>query len=197
MHIHMYISYYVHIIRVCERTTDNGRMKRIKTVIASIDTAPMYTPHQPVIRAYCSLRSILRLRGILARLGNSRAVFLKKFLTTLFSSGHGQLETESGDKLGEVGGASLDIATDTPFALNENARSVFVADRLSCKVVVYFRKFPALPHRLRPFPDRRSIKCGDLLLVFADSLDSVLLGVHSNAHFPPLLRALVVVDCCC
>ena len=184
MHGHMYISYAY--------AKDKERMKCVGTVIVSIDTAPAYTLHPPVIRAYCSLRPLLRLRGVFARLGNSRAVFFEEFLAPLFRSGHRQLETETGDKLGEVRRASLDVATDTPFALNENARSVFVADRLSREVVVNFRKFSALPHRLSPFPDRRSVEGGNLLLVFADSLDGVLRVVHSNAHF---LLLLVGVEC--
>ena len=192
MHGHMYISYYVHIIRVCERTTDNGRMKCVGTVIASIDTAPMYTLHPPVIRAYCSLRFLLSLRSVLACLGNSRAVLFKKFLAPLFRSRDRKLETESGYKLGEVRRVSLDIATNAPFALHENARAVLVANGLSGKVVVYFRQFPALPHRLSPFPDRRSVKGGNFLLVFADCFDGVLVVVHSNAHFPLLI---VGVEC--
>ena len=184
MHGHMYISYAY--------AKDKERMKCVGTVIASIDTVPAYTSHPPIIRAYCSLRFLLSLRGILARLGNSRAVFFEEFLTPFFRSGHRQLETETGDKLGEVGGVSLDIATNAPFALHENARAVFVANGLSRKIVVYFRKFSALPHRLRPFPHGRAVEGGNLLLVFADSLDGVLLGVHSNAHFPLLI---VGVEC--
>ena len=43
MHGHMYISYaYV---------KDKGLMKCVGTVIVSIDTAPVYTLHPPVIRA--------------------------------------------------------------------------------------------------------------------------------------------------
>ena len=159
-------------------------MKRRGTVIASIGTAPAYTPHPPVIRAYCSLRPLLRLRCILACLGNSRAVFFEEFLAPLFRSRDGQLETEPSDELGEVGGAPLDIATDPPLALYENARSVFVANGLGGKVVVDFRKFSALPHCVRPFPHGGSVEGGDLLLVLADSLDGVLLVVHINAHFP-------------
>ena len=167
-------------------------MKRRGTVIVSIDTAPAYTPHPPVIRAYCSLRPLLSLRGVLACLGNSRTVFFKKFLAPLFRSRDRELETEPSDELGEVGGASLDIATDPPLALYENARAVFVANGLGGKVVVNFRQFPALPHRVRPFPHGGSVEGGNLLLVFADSLDGVLLAVHSNTHFPPLLRVLNV-----
>ena len=184
MHGHMYISYAY--------AKDKERMKCVGTVIASIDTAPVYTLHPPAIRAYCSLRPLLSLRGILSRLGNSRAVLFKKFLAPFFRSRHRQLETEPGDKLGEVGGASLDIATDTPFSFHENARAVFVADGFSRKVVENFRQFPALPYRLRPFPHGRAVEGGNLLLVFADSLDSVLIGVHSNAHF---LLLLVGVEC--
>ena len=170
---------------------DKERMKCVGTVIASIDTVPTYTSHPPVIRAYCSLRSLLSLRGVLACLGNCRAVLFKEFLAPFFRSRDRKLETEPGDKLGEVRRASLDVATNAPFALHENARAVFVADRLSGKVVVYFRKFPALPHRLSPFPHGRAVEGGNLLLVLTDSLDGVL-GVHSNAHFPPLLRVLNV-----
>ena len=141
----MYISYAY--------AKDKERMKCAGTVIASIDTAPVYTLHTPVIREYCSLRFLLSLRGVFARLGNSRAVFLKKFLAPFFRSGHRQLETETGDKLGEFCGVSLDVATNAPFSFHENARSVFVANGFSRKVVVYFRKFPALPHRLSPLPD--------------------------------------------
>ena len=179
----MYISYAY--------AKDKERMKCVGTVIASIDTVPMYTLHTPVIRAYCSLRFLLSLRGILACLGNCRAVLFKKFLTTLFRSRDRKLETESSDKLGEVRRVSLDIATNAPFAFHENARPVFVANGLSRKVVVNFRQFPALANRLRPFPHGRAVEGGDLLLVFADSLDSVLIGVlvvvHSNAHFPLLI----------
>ena len=169
-----------------------GGQNAMGTVIVSIDTARAYTPHPPVIRAYCSLRTLLRPWCVLACLGNSRAVLFKKFLAPLFSTRDRKLETESGNKLGEVGGASLDIATNAPFALNENARAVFVADGFSRKVVVDFRKFPALPHRLSPLPHGGSVEGGNLLLVFADSLDGVLIVVHSNAHFLPLLRVLNV-----
>ena len=169
-----------------------GGQNAMGTVIASIDTAPAYTLHPPVIRAYCSLRALLSLRGILARLGNSRAVFFEEFLAPFFRSRDGKLETETGDKLGKVCGASLDIATNAPFALHENARAVFVANWLSRKVVVNFRQFPAFANRLCPFPDRRAVEGGNLLLVFADSLDGVLIVVHSNAHFLPLLRVLNV-----
>ena len=65
MHGHMYISYYVHIIRVCERTTDNGRMKCVGTVIVSIDTAQMYTSHTPVIRVYTRRKPRRRLAILL------------------------------------------------------------------------------------------------------------------------------------
>ena len=180
----MYISYAY--------AKDKERMKCVGTVIVSIDTVLAYTLHPPAIRAYCSLRFLLSLWGILARLGNSRAVLFKKFLTPLFRSGHRQLETETGDKLGEVGGASLDVATDTPLAFHENARAVFVANGLSRKIVVNFRKFSALANRLRPFPHGRAVEDGNFLLVFADCFDSVLLRVHSNAHFLPLLRVLNV-----
>ena len=180
----MYISYAY--------AKDKERMKCVGTVIASIDTAQMYTLHPPVIRAYCSLRALLSFRGILARLGNCRAVLFEEFLAPLFRSGHGQLETETGDKLGEVRRASLDVATNAPLALNENARPVFIPNGLSREVVVNFRKFPAFANCLRPFPDRRSIEGGNFLLVFADCLDGVLVVVHSNAHFLPLLRVLNV-----
>ena len=186
MHGHMYISYAY----VKGRGT-KGEQNAMGTVIASIDTAKAYTLHPPVIRAYCSLRALLSLRGVFARLGNSRAVFFKKLLAPLFRSRDRKLESESGDKLGKVRRASLDVATDTPLAFHENARSVFVANGLTGKVVVYFRKFPALPHRLRPFPHGRAVEGGNFLLVFADCLDSVL-RVHINAHFPPLLRVLNV-----
>ena len=155
----------------------------------------MYTPHPPIIRAYCSLRALLSFRGVFACLRNSRAVFLKKLLTPLFSSGHRQLETEPSDKLSEVSGAPLNVATNTPLAFHENARSVLVANGLGRKVVINFRELAALPNRLSPFPDGGSVEGGNFLLVSADCLDGVLL-VHSNTHFPPLLRVLIVcVDC--
>ena len=172
---------------------DNGRRtdEGMGTVIASIDTVLMYTLHPPVIRAYCSLRALLRLRGVLACLGNSRPVLFKKLLAAFFRSRDRELETEPGDKLCEVSGPSLDIATNTPLALNENARSVLVANGFRSKVVVNFGQLPTFPNRVRPFPDRRAIKGGNLLLVLADSLDGVLL-VHGNTHFRPLLRVLNV-----
>ena len=179
------------IIRVCKGTKDEGRKKGIGTVIASIDTALMYTLHPPVIRAYCSLRPLLRFRSVLSSLGNSRAVFLKELLATLFRPRDRELETEPSDKLCEVSGLPLDVATNTPFSLNKNARSVLVANRLRGKIVVNLWQFPTLPNGVRPFPNRRTIKGGNLLLVFADSLDSVLL-IHGNAHFPPLMRVLNV-----
>ena len=186
MHGHKPVSYAC----VKGRGTKGGQ-NAMGTVIVSIDTAPAYTLHPSVIRAYCSLRFLLSLWGILACLGNSRAVLFKEFLAPFFRSRHGQLETESGDKLGEVRRASLDIATNAPFSFHENARAVFVANGLSRKVVVNFRQFPALPHRLRPLPDRRAVEGGNFLLVFADSLDGVLI-VHSNAHF---LLLIVGVEC--
>ena len=178
MHGHMYISYAY--------AKDKERMKCVGTVIASIDTVPAYTSHPPVIRAYCSLRFLLSLRGILARLGNCRAVFLKEFLTPFFRSRDRKLETETGDKLGEVRRASLDVATNAPLALNENARAVFVTNGLSGKVVENLRKVPTLANRLSPLPHGRAVEGGNLLLVFADSLDGVLI-VHSNTHFLLLL----------
>lgn len=129
--------------------TDEG----IGTVIASIDTVLMYTPHPPIIRAYCSLRALLSFRGVFACLRNSRAVFLKKLLTPLFSSGHWELETEPSDKLSEVSGAPLNVATNTPLSLNKNARAVLVPDGFGGKVVINFRELAALPDRLSPFPD--------------------------------------------
>ena len=172
---------------------DNGRRtdEGMGTVIARVDTAPRYTLHPPIIRAYCSLRPLLRFRSVLACLRNSRAVFFKEFLAAFFSSRHWQLETEPSDKLCEVSGPPLDVATNPPLALNENARSVLVPDWLRGKIVVDFWQFPALPNGIGPLPNRRSVKGGNLLLVFTDSLDSVLL-VHSNTHFPPLMRALIV-----
>ena len=184
MHGHMYISYAY--------AKDKERMKCVGTVIVSIDTAQMYTLHPPVIRAYCSLRSLLSFRGILARLGNCRAVLFEEFLAPFFRSRDRKLVTKPGDKLGEVGGASLDITTNTPLALHENARSVLIPNGLTGKVVVYFRKFPAFANRLRPLPHGRAVEGGNFLLVFADSLDGVLVVVHSNAHFLPLLRVLNV-----
>ena len=190
------------VIRVREKTMDDGRMRAWGTVIASIDTAPRYTPHPSIIRAYCSLRALLRLRGVLPSLRNGRPVLLEKFLAPLFRSRNWQLETKTSDKLSEVSGAPLDVATNTPLALNEDARPVLVPNRLRGKVVVDFWQFSALPDSIRPFPDRRSVEGGNLLLVFADSLDGVLLvfadsldGVlldHGNTHFLPLMRALNV-----
>ena len=138
------------VIRVCEgQWTDEG----IGTVIASIDTVLMYTPHPSIIRAYCSLRPLLRFRGVLASLRNCRAVFLEKLLTPLFRPRNRELETKPSDKLSEVSGAPLDVATNTPLALNKNARAVFVAHWLGGKVVVNFRKFSAFANGVRPFPD--------------------------------------------
>ena len=44
---------------------DNGRMKCVGTVIASIDTAPMYTLHPPVIRVYTRRKPRRRLAMLL------------------------------------------------------------------------------------------------------------------------------------
>ena len=176
MHGHMYISYAY--------AKDKERMKCVGTVIASIDTAPAYTSHPPVIRAYCSLRALLRLRGVLPSLGNCRPVLLEKFLAALFRSRNGQLETEPGDKLSEVSRPPLDVATNTPFALNENARPVFVANGLSGKVVVDLREFSAFPNGVRPFPDGGAVKGCNFLFAIANCLDCASLA-HSNTHFLP------------
>ena len=58
MHGHMYTSYAY--------AKDKERMKCVGPVIVSIDTVQAYTSHPPIIRAYCSLRFLLSLRGILA-----------------------------------------------------------------------------------------------------------------------------------
>lgn len=115
--------------------TDEG----IETVIASIDTVQAYTPHPPIVHACRSLRALLRLRGILARLRNSRAVFLKQLLAAFFRSRNGQPETKPSNKLSEIRWPPLDVATNAPFALDENARSVFVPNGFCCKVVINFR----------------------------------------------------------
>ena len=57
MHGHMYISYaYV---------KDKERMKCVGTVIVSIDTAPAYTLHPPVIRVYTRRKPRRRLAILL------------------------------------------------------------------------------------------------------------------------------------
>ena len=188
-HAHGQCTYHTRMREDNGQRTDEG----IGTVIASIDTVLRYTSHPHVIRAYCSLRALLRLRGVLPSLRNGRPVLLEKFLAPLFRSRNWQLETKTSDKLSEVSGAPLDVATNTPLAFNKNARAVLVPNRLRGKVIVDFWQFSALPDSVRPFPDRRSVEGGNLLLVFADSLDGVLL-VHCNTHFPPLMRALIV-DC--
>lgn len=174
---------------------DNGQRtdEGIGTVVASIETDLPYTPHPPAIHAYCSLRALLRLRGVLPSLRNGRPILLEKFLTALFRSRNRELETEPCDKLGKIGRPPLDVATNTPLSLNEDARPVLVPNGLGGEVVVYLRQIPALANGVRPFPDGGAVEGGNLLFVFADSLDSVSL-VHSNAHFPPLLRVLIV-DC--
>ena len=57
MHGHMYISYAY--------AKDKERMKCIETVIASIDTAQMYTLHPPVIHTYTRRKPRRRLAILL------------------------------------------------------------------------------------------------------------------------------------